>query len=169
MLQPIVLSGGSGSRLWPLSREQQPKQLLKLFGEFSMLQSTILRLADFSGDLPISRKPIVVCNQSYRFVTAEQLQEIKVSGTVMLEPCARNTAPALTVAAHQTIASGHASWPPDWRPSCLHAAFLLVSSAPPKALWFVLASYSTSLMWAMATSKWTRLEDVYGRVESAAT
>jgi mannose-1-phosphate guanylyltransferase / mannose-6-phosphate isomerase len=97
MLQPIVLSGGFGSRLWPLSREQQPKQLLKLFGEFSMLQSTILRLADFSGDLPISRKPIVVCNQSYRFVTAEQLQEIKVSGTVMLEPFARNTAPALTV------------------------------------------------------------------------
>jgi mannose-1-phosphate guanylyltransferase / mannose-6-phosphate isomerase len=107
MLQPIVLSGGSGSRLWPLSREQQPKQLLKLFGEFSMLQSTILRLNDFSGDLPISRKPIVVCNQSYRFITAEQLQEIKVSGTVMLEPFARNTAPALTVAAIQTIATGN--------------------------------------------------------------
>jgi mannose-1-phosphate guanylyltransferase / mannose-6-phosphate isomerase len=83
MLQPIVLSGGSGSRLWPLSREQQPKQLLKLFGEYSMLQSTILRLDDFSGGLPISRKPIVVCNQSYRFITAEQLQEIKVSATLM--------------------------------------------------------------------------------------
>lgn len=107
MLQPIVLSGGSGSRLWPLSREQQPKQLLKLFGDFSMLQSTILRLNDFSGDFPISHKPIVVCNQSYRFITAEQLQEIKVSATVMLEPIARNTAPALTVAAFQTLAAGN--------------------------------------------------------------
>lgn len=96
MIVPVILAGGSGSRLWPLSRQHFPKQLLKLFGDKTMLQQTILRL---SG-LPNLGAPIVVCNVEHRFMVAEQLNEIGFSDSaIILEPLARNTAPALALAA----------------------------------------------------------------------
>lgn len=104
MLQTVILSGGSGTRLWPLSREQYPKQLLQLFGEGTMLQEAARRLAGFRGHLPMAGEPIVVCNEEYRFITAEQLRG---GGTptrqIILEPVGRNTAPALTLAALQAL------------------------------------------------------------------
>lgn len=99
-LQPVILSGGSGTRLWPLSREKYPKQLLAITGEETMLQATATRIQDFSGTLEAAEKLIVVCNEEYRFITAEQLREVNPSpATLLLEPFGRNTAPALTLAA----------------------------------------------------------------------
>lgn len=99
-LQPVILSGGSGTRLWPLSREQYPKQLLALVGNETMLQATAGRLAGFAGRLPVASAPVVVCNEEYRFVTAEQLRSAgRGSNNIVLEPAGRNTAPALTLAA----------------------------------------------------------------------
>ena len=99
-LQPVILSGGSGTRLWPLSREQYPKQLLALVGDETMLQATAGRLAGFGGRLAVAQAPIVVCNEEYRFVTAEQLRAVgRASRDIVLEPTGRNTAPALTLAA----------------------------------------------------------------------
>ncbi|RYY02247.1 MAG: mannose-1-phosphate guanylyltransferase/mannose-6-phosphate isomerase [Gammaproteobacteria bacterium] len=96
MIIPVVLAGGSGSRLWPLSRQHYPKQLLKLFGDKTMLQQTILRLTG----LPELGAPIVVCNVEHRFMVAEQLSEIGfANAAIILEPLARNTAPALALAA----------------------------------------------------------------------
>ena len=99
-LQPVILSGGSGTRLWPLSREQYPKQLLALTGEETMLQATARRLEGFAGMLPVIAEPVVVCNEAYRFITAQQLYACG-QGTrhLILEPVGRNTAPALTLAA----------------------------------------------------------------------
>lgn len=98
MIIPVILAGGSGSRLWPLSRQHYPKQLLKLFGDRTMLQQTLLRL-DGLADVGT---PIVVCNEEHRFMVAEQLHEINRSDAlIMLEPVARNTAPALALAALQ--------------------------------------------------------------------
>lgn len=96
-IQPIILSGGSGTRLWPLSREKYPKQLLSLVGEDSLLQATIRRANDVPG-IEIS-PPMVVCNEEYRFVIAEQLRLLGLRGQILLEPVGRNTAPALTLAA----------------------------------------------------------------------
>ncbi len=100
VLQPVILCGGSGTRLWPLSREQYPKQLLQLVGEHTMLQDTALRMRGFDGPLPLAAEPIVVCNEEYRFITAEQLRAAGCpSSSLILEPVGRNTAPALTLAA----------------------------------------------------------------------
>ena len=86
-LQPVILSGGSGTRLWPLSREQYPKQLLALVGDETMLQATAGRLAGFAGQLSVASAPIVVCNEEYRFVTAEQLRSNgRPSSNILLEP-----------------------------------------------------------------------------------
>jgi mannose-1-phosphate guanylyltransferase/mannose-6-phosphate isomerase len=99
-LQPVILSGGSGTRLWPLSREQFPKQLLPLAGSLTMLQATALRLQDAADDYTLAAEPIVVCNEEYRFITAEQLRAVsKPTKHIVLEPVGRNTAPALTLAA----------------------------------------------------------------------
>ncbi|MHB1938633.1 MAG: mannose-1-phosphate guanylyltransferase/mannose-6-phosphate isomerase [Acidobacteriaceae bacterium] len=95
MIYPVVLSGGSGSRLWPLSREQHPKQLLAPFGGHTLLQETCSRIDSLSPGV----SPLVVCNEEYRFVVAEQLRLIGKQGLIVLEPAGRNTAPALTVAA----------------------------------------------------------------------
>lgn len=100
-LQPVIMCGGSGTRLWPLSREQYPKQLLALLGRTTMLQETALRLC---GKTPApgceTLPPIVVGNEQYRFITAEQLRQSQIaSATLILEPEGRNTAPALTLAA----------------------------------------------------------------------
>ena len=97
LIQPVVLSGGSGTRLWPLSREKYPKQLLPLIGADSLLQATVRRLEGLgAGELAA---PMVVCNEEYRFVIAEQLRLMGKPGTIVLEPTGRNTAPALTLAA----------------------------------------------------------------------
>lgn len=96
-LIPVILSGGSGTRLWPLSREKYPKQLLPLINEDSLLQATIKRLDGLIG-ITVEH-PLIVCNEEYRFVIAEQLRLIGKTCSVLLEPFGRNTAPALTLAA----------------------------------------------------------------------
>ncbi|MDR3221405.1 MAG: mannose-1-phosphate guanylyltransferase/mannose-6-phosphate isomerase [Candidatus Accumulibacter sp.] len=97
-IRSVILSGGSGTRLWPASREAFPKQLLPLTGERSLLQETVARLDGFSGESDAS--PLVVSNEEYRFITAEQLRQSGVrSASIVLEPVGRNTAPALTLAA----------------------------------------------------------------------
>ncbi len=97
LIQPVVLSGGSGTRLWPLSREKYPKQLLPLIGEDSLLQATVRRVEGVPG-IEVA-PPMVVSNEEYRFVIAEQLRLMGKPGTIVLEPVGRNTAPALTLAA----------------------------------------------------------------------
>jgi mannose-1-phosphate guanylyltransferase/mannose-6-phosphate isomerase len=95
-LVPVILCGGSGTRLWPLSRALYPKQLLKLVGDRSLLQDTVARLAALTG--PVA-EPVVVCNEAHRFLVAGQLREAGVSSTLILEPEGRNTAPAAAIAA----------------------------------------------------------------------
>jgi len=96
-LVPVILSGGAGTRLWPLSRELLPKQLLALTGERTMIQDTAARLAGF----PDATHPIVVCNEAHRFLVAEQLREMGMPPAgILLEPVGRNTAPAIALAAH---------------------------------------------------------------------
>jgi len=103
-LQPVILSGGSGTRLWPLSREKHPKQLLALDGSESMLQATAKRVSKVCGSLPVAPRLIVLCNEEYRFITAEQLRDVGfVEQTLLLEPIGRNTAPALTLAAISAV------------------------------------------------------------------
>jgi len=100
MLVPVILSGGSGSRLWPLSREHYPKQLLSLASGHTMLQETITRLEGLMDQ----SAPLVICNEKHRFLVAEQLQNIGVTPTtIMLEPVGRNTAPAAAVAAFHAL------------------------------------------------------------------
>jgi mannose-1-phosphate guanylyltransferase/mannose-6-phosphate isomerase len=95
LIYPVVLSGGSGTRLWPLSRTALPKQLLRLRGERTMIQDTVLR-----AQLPGAAAPVLICNDGHRFLVAEQMQEIAVKpSAIVLEPVARNTAPAAAVAA----------------------------------------------------------------------
>jgi mannose-1-phosphate guanylyltransferase/mannose-6-phosphate isomerase len=104
LLQPVILSGGSGSRLWPLSREAYPKQFLPLTSEHTMLQETARRVDGLVSEYPNlgieSRAPIVVCNQAHRFLVAEQFRVMERDpAAIVLEPLGRNTAPALTLAA----------------------------------------------------------------------
>ena len=95
-LIPVLLCGGSGTRLWPLSRTQHPKQFLRLLGEHSLLQATLQRLAGLNG----VGRPILVTNEAHRFLVAEQALEIDIAADILLEPVARNTAPAIAAAAH---------------------------------------------------------------------
>src|SRR3954468_6647622 len=91
---PVILSGGSGTRLWPVSRESFPKQLWPLLTERTMLQETALR-----GVGPGFAAPVIVCNQEHRFLIAEQMRAAGIDdATIVLEPVARNSAPAITVA-----------------------------------------------------------------------
>lgn len=102
MLQPVLLSGGSGTRLWPLSREAYPKQFLPLGGPDSMLQATWKRLADLAESAPI-----VVAGEEHRFLVAEQLRQIGAPvPSILLEPVGRNTAPAIAAAALQARSGG---------------------------------------------------------------
>ena len=97
---PVILSGGSGTRLWPLSRKQYPKQYLPLASDNTMLQETILRL----NGLDNLTDPIIICNINHRFLVAEQCQKIGIKNPILLlEPVGRNTAPAIAAAALQSL------------------------------------------------------------------
>ena len=96
MIIPVILAGGSGTRLWPMSRALYPKQLIDLYNEHTMLQNTILRLSGIEG----IGEPVIICNENHRFMTAEQIRQIGVEKfKIILEPAARNTAPAIALAA----------------------------------------------------------------------
>jgi mannose-1-phosphate guanylyltransferase/mannose-6-phosphate isomerase len=99
MITPVILSGGAGTRLWPLSRELYPKQLLPLVGPRTMLQQTLLRLDGLA-----TSAPVIVCNEAHRFLVAEQLRQLKIEPrATLLEPFGRNTAPAIALAAHAVL------------------------------------------------------------------
>ncbi len=94
-IRPVILAGGSGTRLWPLSRKQSPKQFLKLGStNYTLLQNTVLRLKNLECD-----QPILICNEEHRFIAAEQMREIGIDATIILEPEGKNTAPAIALAA----------------------------------------------------------------------
>ena len=102
MLLPVIMAGGSGTRLWPLSRSQYPKQFLKLVDDKTLLQGTALRAAGLPDVLP----PLAICGDQHRFIVAEQLREAGIKGaTVILEPQGRNTAPVAAIAAHHAKAT----------------------------------------------------------------
>ena len=109
IIQPVILSGGSGTRLWPFSREAYPKQFLSFVGDKTLFQETVSRVADMPTD-PAQmnvKNPVVVCNELHRFLVAEQLRQLGFDEcAIILEPVGRNTAPALTLAALQAVADG---------------------------------------------------------------
>jgi mannose-1-phosphate guanylyltransferase/mannose-6-phosphate isomerase len=94
MIKPVILCGGKGSRLWPLSRELYPKQFLAVGGSRTLFQQTVLRVAGLDA-----QPPMTICNTEHRFLVAEQLQGLNISGEIVLEPVGRNTAPAIAAAA----------------------------------------------------------------------
>ncbi len=99
---PIILAGGSGSRLWPLSRASFPKQFLELLDDenLSLLQKTYKRIEDFEG----LTNPIIICNEDHRFIVGDQMRKININPlAIILEPSRRNTAPAITVAPLKAI------------------------------------------------------------------
>ena len=99
MFTPVILSGGAGTRLWPLSRELYPKQLLALTGRHTLLQQTVLRLEGLAASAPV-----IVCNEVHRFLVAEQLRQLKIEpDATILEPFGRNTAPAIALGAHAAL------------------------------------------------------------------
>lgn len=102
MLLPVIMAGGSGSRLWPLSRSLYPKQFISLTSKKTMLQETVARL-----DTLKHKPPMFICNEEHRFIVAEQLRQesFKHSG-IILEPVGRNTAPAIALAAIRATQAG---------------------------------------------------------------
>lgn len=99
MITPVIMAGGSGSRLWPLSRQLHPKQFLPLTGELSMLQETLKRLTSLEH-----LAPVVICNEEHRFLVAEQLRQLDIEEShILLEPEGRNTAPAIALAALKVV------------------------------------------------------------------
>ncbi|MDR5751428.1 MULTISPECIES: mannose-1-phosphate guanylyltransferase/mannose-6-phosphate isomerase [unclassified Caballeronia] len=105
-LVPVILAGGSGTRLWPMSREQFPKQLIGVVGPDSLLQATVARMKGFSGDWNVAAEPIIVCGEEHRFTTEEQVRASGVAAKIVVEPARRDTAPALTLAAALACADG---------------------------------------------------------------
>lgn len=102
MILPVIMAGGTGSRLWPLSRDLMPKQFLKLDGDTTMLQATVQRLKGLDA-LP----PLVICNEEHRFIAAEQMRQInQLDHNIILEPVGRNTAPAIALAAMTAVKKG---------------------------------------------------------------
>jgi mannose-1-phosphate guanylyltransferase/mannose-6-phosphate isomerase len=109
MLVPVILSGGAGTRLWPLSRELHPKQLLALAAKQTMLQETAVRLAGLDA-----APPLLVCNDAHRFLVAEQLRQLDIKpAAILLEPFGRNTAPAIALAAHAALRLAAPTSEPD--------------------------------------------------------
>ncbi|MGC9195805.1 MAG: mannose-1-phosphate guanylyltransferase/mannose-6-phosphate isomerase [Syntrophobacteraceae bacterium] len=104
MIVPVILSGGVGSRLWPLSREHLPKQLMPIMGtDHSLFQNTLLRLAGLEDTAP----PVIVCNQNHRFMAAAQMQQISMDySAILLEPVGRNTCPAITAGTLAAMQNG---------------------------------------------------------------
>ena len=101
MLIPLILSGGSGTRLWPISRRNLPKQFLSLAGSETLFQQTVRRAAALRD----VGSPIIVASDDHRFLAAEQLQELRITDAdILLEPVARNTAPAIAVGALRAMA-----------------------------------------------------------------
>lgn len=91
-IQPVILCGGAGTRLWPLSREQYPKQLLALNGDLTLLQTTLQRMEGAAHGAQTLAEPVIVCNEEHRFLVAEQLRGIKAKPrSIILEPCGRGT------------------------------------------------------------------------------
>src|SRR5690554_914287 len=108
-LRPVLLCGGAGTRLWPLSRAEYPKQFLAFGGAHTLLQATVLRTRGLERVVEVG-DAIVVCQADHRFIAAQQLTEVGVSGaSILLEPEGRNTAPALTLAALQATSGGQDS------------------------------------------------------------
>jgi len=105
-LVPVVLAGGAGSRLWPMSREQFPKQLIDLLGPDSLLQATAQRMKGFHATEGTVGAPIIVCGDEHRFITAEQLRARGIDARIVVEPARRDTAPALTIAAADVCVNG---------------------------------------------------------------
>ncbi|WP_104494932.1 mannose-1-phosphate guanylyltransferase/mannose-6-phosphate isomerase [Acinetobacter indicus] len=103
---PIILSGGSGTRLWPLSRSSYPKQFLPITEEKTLFQLTLRRITNLNQALANFQNPIVVTNENHRFIVAEQLRQAKISAEILLEPIARNTAPAIAAAAELALSRG---------------------------------------------------------------
>lgn len=103
---PVILAGGSGTRLWPVSRENYPKQLIDVVGSDSLLQATARRMNGFPSNWQVDASPIIVCGEEHRFVIAEQLHENGVEARLIVEPARRDTAPALTLAASLACADG---------------------------------------------------------------
>jgi len=108
VLIPTILCGGAGTRLWPLSRDEYPKQLLPLAGPETMLQATVRRMGGFANEkAALAAAPMVVCNEDHRFLVAQQIKGMGYEGvSIILEPMGRNTAPALTLAALQATRNG---------------------------------------------------------------
>ena len=106
---PVILCGGVGSRLWPLSRKSLPKQFAQLIGDKSLFEAAIKRvdIEEFAG-------PIAVTSSDHRFLVEKQLRDCQRSGTILLEPVGKNTAPAILAAAY------HVGWRPTWLPSNVH-------------------------------------------------
>jgi mannose-1-phosphate guanylyltransferase len=103
MILPVILSGGFGKRLWPLSHKNRPKQFLRLLDKNSLFQDTIARITEIPDSLP----PLLICNEDHRFLIARQLQEMDVaSSAIILEPIGKNTAPAITIASLQAMVDG---------------------------------------------------------------
>ncbi|MDO6823306.1 mannose-1-phosphate guanylyltransferase/mannose-6-phosphate isomerase [Marinobacter sp. 1_MG-2023] len=102
MISPVVIAGGTGSRLWPLSRQRNPKQFLKLCGELTLLQQSLSRLIGLE-----TTSPAIICNEQHRFIVAEQVRQLSVKdATILLEPVDRNTAPAIALAALNATRNG---------------------------------------------------------------
>lgn len=103
---PVVLSGGSGTRLWPLSRSSYPKQFLSITEKKTLFQLTLERIHSLNQALSNFQNPIIVTNENHRFIVAEQLRQAKTSAEILLEPIARNTAPAIAAAAELALSRG---------------------------------------------------------------
>ena len=104
IMLPVILCGGSGSRLWPLSRQSFPKQFISLLDDNnSLLQNTQKRISGLKN----LENPILICNEAHRFITAEQLRQIKATpSAILLEPSSQNTAPAIAASALRSMAGG---------------------------------------------------------------
>ncbi|MDP9215460.1 MAG: sugar phosphate nucleotidyltransferase, partial [Pseudomonadota bacterium] len=104
---PVILSGGSGTRLWPLSRALKPKQFIALHGDLSLFQATLDRIKNLSIEGETVSPPIIVCNEEHRFIVAEQSRSLDViPQKILLEPTARNTAPAIAAATLSALVDG---------------------------------------------------------------